>query len=58
MVRSPRQGIGLSHSSAWAVMQGEVEPGQIEGPLGLPSVELLGGLEILEVFVIHPDLKL
>jgi len=39
-------------------MQGEVEPGQIEGPSGLPLVELLRGPEILEVFVICPDLKL
>ena len=40
------------------MMQGEIEPGQIERPLGLPLVEPLGGLEILEVFVICPYLKL
>ena len=39
-------------------MQGEVKSGQIEGPLGLPSVELLGGQEVLEVFVIRPNLEL
>ena len=39
-------------------MQGKVKPGQIEGSSGLPLVELLGGSEILEGFVIHPDLKL
>ena len=58
MVWSLGQGISLSHSLAQMVVQGEVELGQIEGPSGLPLVELLGRLEILKVFVIHPDLKL
>ena len=58
MVGSLRQGISLSHSLAQAVMQDEVKPGQIEGPMSLPSIELLlGGSEILEVFVVCPDLK-
>ena len=58
MVRSLGQGIGLPHSSTWAVMQGEVKHGQIEGPSGLPLVELLGGPEVLKVLVVCPDLEL
>ena len=58
MIWSLRQGISLSHSVAWAVVQGEVESGQVEGPLSLPLVELLGGSEVFKVFVIRPNLKL
>ena len=35
-----------------------MKPGEIEGPSGLPSVELFGGPEVFEVFVVCPGLKL
>ena len=33
-----------------------IEPGEVEGPPGLPPIELLRGAEVLEVFVVRPDL--
>jgi len=35
----------------------EVEAGEIQRPSGLPSVEFLGCLEVLQVFVVGPDLN-
>src|SRR6202795_3266457 len=51
------EGIGLAHAPSWLVVEGEVEAGQVEGPSGLAAVELLGGLEVLEVLMVRPDLK-
>src|SRR5271169_4938526 len=36
--------------------EGEVEPGQVKGPSGLPPVEVLGLLEVLQVLVVGPNL--
>jgi hypothetical protein len=36
--------------------QGEVKPGQVQGPSGLPPVQLLRLLEVLQVLVGRPDL--
>jgi len=38
------------------VVEGEVEPGEIQGPSYLMAVKFLGNAEILEVLVISPDL--
>jgi len=39
-------------------MKCEVEAGEVERPLGLPPVQLLGHHEVLQVFVVCPDLTL
>jgi hypothetical protein len=36
--------------------QGKVELGQVQGPPGLPPVQLLRLLEVLQVLVVHLDL--
>jgi len=41
---------------SWLVVEGEVEPGEIQGPLCLTAVKFLGNTEILKVLVISPDL--
>src|ERR1700675_4541349 len=51
------EGIGLAHAPHCLVVEGEVEAGQVERPSGLAAVELLGGPEVLEVLMVHPDLK-
>ena len=40
------------------MMHGEIESGQVEGPLSLAAIEFLCHQEVLEVLVVHPDLKL
>jgi hypothetical protein len=40
----------------WLVVEGEVEPEEIQGPSRLMVVKLLGDAEILEVLVISPNL--
>jgi len=40
------------------LMECKVEAGEVEGPLGLPLVQLLGHHEVLQVLVIRPDLTL
>ena len=40
------------------MVQPKIESGQEQGPSGLSTVELLGSHEVLEVFVIGPNLKL
>ena len=39
-------------------MEHEVKVGQVEGLSGLAPVELLGQLEVYQVLVVGPDLKL
>ena len=39
-------------------MESKVEACKVERPPGLPAIEVLGGHEVLQVFVVHPDLKL
>jgi len=41
---------------SWLVVEGEVEPGEIQGPLRLTVVKFLGDTEIPEVLVISPNL--
>jgi len=41
---------------SWLVVEGEVEPGEIQGPLRLMAVKFLGDAEILKVLVISQDL--
>jgi len=41
---------------SWAVAEGEVEAGQIEGPSYLSAVQLSCGHEILQILVVYPDL--
>ena len=38
------------------MVEEEVEAGEVEGPPGLPTVELLGHHEILQVLVVRPNL--
>jgi len=40
------------------VIECKVEAGEVEGPSGLPPVQLLGRHEVLQVLVIRPDLAL
>jgi len=40
------------------MMHGEVESGQVEGPLSLAAIEFLCHHEVFEVLVVCPDLKL
>ena len=43
---------------AWAVVEREVKLGKVQRPPSLLSVQLLGGMEVLKVLVVHPNLKL
>jgi hypothetical protein len=56
MVCTPGECIWLPHIAARAMMHDEVKTGKEEGPSGLSSVKLLCGHEVLQVFVICPDL--
>ena len=40
------------------MVEHEVESGKVQRPLSLPPVQLLGCTEVLEVLVVHPNLKL
>src|ERR1700675_396483 len=57
VVRAVGECVRLAHAPSWLVVEGEVEAGQVERPSGLAAVELLGGLEVLEVLMVRPDLK-
>jgi hypothetical protein len=48
--------IQAAHEATRLVEQGEVKPGQVQGPPGLSPVQLLGLLEVLQVLVVRPDL--
>jgi hypothetical protein len=48
--------IQATHEATRLVEQGEIEPGQVQGPPGLPPVQILRLLEVLQVLVIRPDL--
>ena len=39
------------------MVEDEVESGEVKGPPSLSSIEFLGLHEVLEVFVIRPNLK-
>src|SRR6202795_4090808 len=51
------EGVRLAHAPSWLVVEGEVEAGQVERPSGLVAVEFLGGLEVLQVLMVRPDLE-
>jgi len=40
------------------VVECEIEAGEVEGPSGLPPVQLLGRHEVLQILVVRPDLAL
>ena len=40
------------------MVEEEIEAGEVEGPPGLPTVELLGRHKVLQVLVVRPDLAL
>jgi len=56
MVGSPSQYIWFAHGISGTVVKQEVEPSQMQGPMGLTTVKFLGYHEILEVLVVSPDL--
>src|SRR5271154_1110256 len=56
MVWSSRQSVYLEHRCTGFVMEGEIIVSQEQGPPSLPSVEFPSCHEVLEVFVICPDL--
>ena len=58
MVRPVRKGVWFTHRPSRFVVEREVKAGEVERPSGLPPVQLLGCHEILQVFVICPDLAL
>jgi len=56
MIGSPQQCVWFAHGASRAVVKQEVEPSQMQGPVGLTTVKFLGHHEILEVLVVGPDL--
>lgn len=42
---------------SWAMMEREVETREVEGPVGLLAVELVGFSKVGEVFVISKDFE-
>src|ERR1700712_5267451 len=56
MIRSPGERVRLTHQVSGLVVQHEVEPGQVQRPPHLPSVEVLRLPEVLQVLVVGPDL--
>src|SRR6201996_1297027 len=56
MVRAAGECVRAAHATPGLVVEGEVKPGQVERPLSLPPVEMLGLLEVLQIFVVGPDL--
>jgi len=58
MVGSAGECIWLTHRLPGFVLECEVEAAEVERPLGLPPVQLLGRHEVLQVLVVCPDLTL
>src|SRR3978361_421891 len=56
MIRSPGERVWPTHQASGLVVQREVEPGQVQRPPRLPSVEVLRLPEVLQVLVVGPDL--
>jgi hypothetical protein len=56
VVRAAGERIRATHEVTRLVEQGKVEPGQVQGPPGLPPVQILRLLEVLQVLVVRPDL--
>ena len=55
-VRSVREGIRAGKEFTWDVDHFQVKVGEVNEPMGLLSVEVLGGMEVGEVFVVGEDL--
>src|ERR1700721_3044820 len=55
MVSSTGEGIWLTHTTPWSMVEREVETGKVQRPPSLATVELLGCAEILQVLVVRPD---
>ena len=53
-VIAARQGIRLDVLGPRPVGEGKVEPGKQQVPSRLPGVEALGGVELLQIFVVGP----
>ena len=56
MIGSLQQCIRFAHGTSGMVVKQEVEPSQMQGPMGLRMVKFLGCHEILKVFVVSLDL--
>ncbi len=48
------EGVGLYVAGPWAIGEGEIEPGEEEGPAGLPGVQSSGCPDVLQVLVVRP----
>ncbi len=57
VIRSSTKQVSFLVRRSWLVVEGEVVLGQLCDPAGLPSVELLGLSEILEILMICPDFE-
>lgn len=55
VVGTARESIWFPHRAARSVMEEEVKMHEVERPVGLLMIELLGCHEVLEVLVICPD---
>ena len=55
-VRTAREGIRAGEEFAWDVDHFQVEVCEVDEPTGLSSVEVLGGTEVGEVFMVGEDL--
>ena len=58
VVGAAGEGIGLAHGFTGAVGEGEVKAGEVEGPMCLAVVQVLGCVEVREVFVVCVDFEL
>jgi len=56
VIGSPQQYIWFAHGTSGIVVKQEVEPSQMQGPMGLTMVKFLGCHEILKVLVVSLDL--
>jgi len=56
MIGSPQQCVRFAHGTSGMVVKQEVEPSQMQEPMGLMTVKFLGHHKILKVLVVSPDL--
>jgi len=56
VIGSPQQCVQFAHGMSGTVVEQEVEPSQMQGPMDLTMVKFLDCHEILEVLVVSPDL--
>ena len=55
-VRTAKEGIRAGKEFAWDMDHFQVEVCEVDEPTGLSSVEVLGGMEVGEVFMVSEDL--